>query len=215
LRGWHREPARHSLAARGIRTRAIPNPVASEKSYDPRIYEWRPSKGHREFRGSGLDKIHIDDVISSVHDYWSEFDGSREWSEYRLEDYYDLPGIKNLMSYDDLEALYREGGHLFEIEAVYLFGSRVTGFWNDLSDLDVYIKIKSIRGMDPGNLDLVAERMRDTIDEYLHDQGRWPYITDDDGKRIRLEIPIISTLEPEDNNPDGTIVPLLIWEANR
>lgn len=73
--GWPNESSRHSLASRGIRTKAIPNPIANSK--------W-PHKKDRSYSGSGLKNIEEEKVIEWVKDYINSV------NRYSHEDYNDL-----------------------------------------------------------------------------------------------------------------------------
>lgn len=71
---WPDESSRHSLAARGIRTKAIPNPVINPK--------WT-HKEKRLYSGSGL-SVDVDNVIELVDDY------IKSVNRYSHQDYNDL-----------------------------------------------------------------------------------------------------------------------------
>ena len=217
MKGWPNESYRHSLASRGVRTRAIENPYAGPNHYDSEIYEksWLRDKAKRPYKGSGLENISKWDVINAVDEFLWEFDGSKEWDEYRLRDYYDLVKMslgKFDMPYEEFKKIYEDGSKFFEIDEVHIFGSRITGFWTPYSDVDVYIKIKPRKGIDNDVLDYMADEMRGTVEAYLADYNRTPTIYDE-GRLIRVDIPIISTDPPESNFPNGKERPtLLIWE---
>ena len=218
MRGWHNEPMRHSLARRGIRTRAIPNPLADPDHYDPDLYEknWLKDKAKRPYRGSGLENINEWDVLHPVEEFIYEFDGSKEWEEGRLDDYYYM--FKDRfndfdMSYDDFEELYESGKKLFNVKAIYIFGSRVTGYWIPYSDIDIYIELERTPGIENEYIEYMADKMSDTIDNYLAEEGRVPMVRDDKGTPLKVDIPIISTQSPWDNFDDDNYPALLIWEA--
>lgn len=214
VRGWRDEPYRHALARRGIRTRAIKNPLASPDHYDPKLYEknWSKDKAKRLFRGSGLENTDVWNVLGAVDGFLYEFDGSKEWEEGRLDDYYYM--FKDRfndfdMSYDEFYELYESDKKLFNVKAIYIFGSRVTGYWTPDSDIDVYIELSSTPGITDEDLDYMADKFNDTVENYLHDENRWPmlYI---DGKEIKVDIPVV-TVSPPDEDHYGPM--LKIWEV--
>jgi predicted nucleotidyltransferase len=215
MKGWFGQPHRHSLAARGVRTRGIENPVADPVYYQPGIYEDNPLKERRrrEFVGSGLERLSTRQVLDEVNRFISEFDGSREWEEGRLEDYYDmLDRMFDLdTSYEDFKEIYSEGGHFFEVKAVYLFGSRVSGFWTDESDIDVYLQIKPIWCLDAEYVDRIAEKLREAIVNYLYDEDRFPTVVDNEGHFITVDVIQVSTKTPEEYYWGYPM--LKIWEA--
>ena len=214
---WPKEPQRHALARRGIRTRAIENPYADPKSYDPKLYDENPfrNKTRRKFMGSGLEDIDVYDVIEAVNEFMYEFDGTKEKeTDWDMMSYYDL--LKSMskdfdVPYDEFEKIFDEGKKFFEIKAIYLFGSRVSGFWTPYSDVDVYIQLKKRKDFDNDELDYMADKLSDAVESYLADEGRSPSIYID-GKLVKVDIPIITTESPEMNFQDDRPV-LLIWEA--
>ena len=215
--GWPNEPHRHALASRGIRTRAIENPFATPGRYDPKIYEENLMKGKtkRPFRGSGLENIDVWNVLGAVDGFLYEFDGTREWEEGRLDDYYYM--FKDRfndfdMSYDEFYELYEDDKKLFNVKAIYIFGSRVTGYWTQYSDIDIYIEIGQTPGIENDYIEYMAEKTSDTIDNYLADEGSIPMVRDDKGTPLKVDIPIISTQSPWDNFDDDNYPALLIWE---
>ena len=209
---WPHEPHRHALARRGIRTRAIENPYADPKHYDPKLYEksWLKDKAKRPFMGSGLEDVNKWDVLNAVNVFLYEFDGSKEWEEGRLEDYYFM--FKDRfndfdMSFEDFEKIYEEDGRLFNVKTIYIFGSRVTGYWNPYSDIDIYMELGPTPGIEDEYIDYMADKFRDTVDNYLHDEDRWPVLKID-GKPIRIDIPIVSTSPPDEDHLGPALV---IW----
>ena len=215
MRGWRSESYRHALASHGIRTRAIPNPLASPEHYDPKIYErnWLKEKTKRPFRGSGLENVSKWDVLSAVDEFLYEFDGTKEWEEGRLEDYYYMfKGRFNdfNISFEDFEELYENGRRLFNVKAIYIFGSRVTGYWTPQSDIDIYIELGPTPGMDNDYIEYMAGKMSDTIDNYLAEEERIPMVRDGEGNILKVDIPIIAIQPPGDRLAGQA---LLIWEA--
>ena len=207
--GWPNEPHRHALARRGIRTRAIENPYAGPDRYDPKLYDKLEIK--RKFRGSGLENINSWDVLGGVDEFLYEFDGSKEMDQGRLIDYYYMfeERFRDFdMSFEEFEKLYEEDRKLFDVKAIYIFGSRVTGYWTPDSDVDVYIELSSTPGITDEYLDYMADNFNDTVENYLHDENRWPmlYI---DGKEIKVDIPVV-TVSPPDEDHYGPM--LKIWE---
>lgn len=121
MKGWRNEPNRHSLASRGIKSRAIPNPVASLRWSDS--YTRGSQKGLRRFKGSGLENVNTDDIIDYImkfRDFINEISENEE------------------LNYD------------FQINSIYIVGSRVGGFHRKKSDLDVIVYLND----DPRRFDL-------------------------------------------------------------
>ena len=116
-KGWFREPARHSLASRGIRTRAIVNPVASPRWFEEERYGHEAQKGLRKFSGSGLEILNKDEIADWILDATIV--------------------INQLMKEKDVDLE-------LEVESIYLVGSRVSGFSIKESDLDIIVKYKDI-----------------------------------------------------------------------
>ena len=67
--GWPNESFRHSLASRGIRTRAIVNPIASRRWYQERYYGEGTYKGKRPYLGSGLENVDQEEIVDWVKDF--------------------------------------------------------------------------------------------------------------------------------------------------
>ena len=208
-KGWHREPGRHSLASRGIRTRAIPNPVAGLNIYDPEIYErnLRKDSMSRQFKGSGLEHIDKDDLLEKINESLHDFDGSKEWDEGRLEDYYHK--VRDMfrefdMSFEEFENIYESGKKLFNIRAIYIYGSRVTGYWLPYSDVDVYIQIGPTPGIKNHHLDQMATEMNNMVVR----------IKDEEGRSIHVDISMISVFSPDINFDMYDFPAILIWEAS-
>lgn len=168
------------------------------------------------FKGSGLDDVSVYDVLENVDEFTREFNGSKEYDEGRLGDYYLM--VKDMfrnfdMSFDDFEELYNNDMRLFNIRAIYIFGSRVTGFWEDGSDIDIYIELDRTPGFGNDDLEYMAEKMSDAIDNYLADEGRDLLLRDDKGRILKVDIPIISTESPFDKFDNNEYPALLIWEV--
>lgn len=116
-KGWHDEPQRHSLASRGIRTRAIVNPVASQEWYHEERYGPESYKGLREFSGSGLEILDEGEIVDWI---------------------LDANMITNqILEENDIDVN-------LEVESIYLVGSRVSGFFTEESDLDIVVNYKDI-----------------------------------------------------------------------
>ncbi len=157
-KGWFREPARHSLASRGIRTRAISNPVASPK--------WKPkySSGHhdREFIGSGLESLDKKQII--------------DWAKMFTERINQIASEKKKYS-DDMD---------IKLGGIYVTGSRVAGFHNKYSDVDIILLFHNI----PLHHVWEVEDIMDYVWDYW-DEKDWVddfYLVDDDGKKIRVDV---------------------------
>jgi predicted nucleotidyltransferase len=203
LRGWPSEPARHSLSARGIPNSISPRNICKTKSYG--------KKGMRKFKGSGLEELNKDDILESINNIMYEFNGKKEWEEGDLKNYYELLKRSSEhfnMPYDVFEKIYSDGNTFFEIEKIYLFGSRVTGFWRDDSDLDVYIKLKFHPRINNKIMNELAELMDGTI-EYLNERDAMPKVKDRKGNEIIIDTPVVSTNEPTEKDI------ILLWEASK
>lgn len=213
--GWPNEPHRHALARRGIRTRAIENPLMDPKHYDEEWYRIKDG-AKRGFVGSGLKNISKWDVLNAVNEFLYEFDGTKEWEERRLYDYYYMfeDRFNDFdMSFEDFEKLYENEKRLFNVKAIYIFGSRVTGYWTPQSDIDIYIELGQTPGIEDDYIEYMADKTSDTIDNYLADEGRIPMVMDDKGTLLKVDIPIISTQSPRDYFDDENYPALLIWEV--
>lgn len=158
MRGWHFESNRHSLAARGIRTRAILNPIANDKYYSKKVYGRKEGmKGIREYRGSGLTGIYTEDIMRLVR---------------RV--------LRMIRTGKGLRWLRSKRYIPIELESVYLMGSRVTGFYTGESDLDVYVQIdKPIKR----NENTIEKRFQDAMLWF-----KIEYETEGGGLRIRDDI---------------------------
>lgn len=183
-RGWHNETARHSLASRGIRTRAIVNPVADPKWYQEERYGPGESsvKGPREFRGSaGLSNVTLNKVVDWVLD-----------SVILINQYLNEEGVKDFN---------------VEVEAIYLVGSRVSGFYIGESDLDVIVRFKGqplhMKSRYLFKLDGAVEDAQMTI---RGDPAWW--LTTEDDEYIGIDVVSYSWEGPEEGSPY-----LKIWEA--
>ena len=181
-RGWHNESARHSLASRGIRTRAIINPVASQEWYDKTRYGLGTRKGHRKFAGSGLEDIESQDVIDWVNDIviLANQVGEEEGLEYRLE-----------------------------IEAIYIVGSRVSGFHTYKSDIDVLIEFKDNAPWNEKETfkNEMDRMMYDAVDLISHNLI-W-MIQSKDKSHVKVDIAEWGWEGPDEGSPH-----LKIWEAS-
>lgn len=186
-RGWHEEPARHSLAARGIRTRAIANPVASPRWHQER-YTPGSYKGLREYSGSGLKHLNKQEII--------------DWTK-------DFVILMNQISEEDiwLDGSSKHNDLKLEIKSIYLVGSRVSGFYTSESDLDVVVEFKeSIRSDDSEYIRLVEDYMVDALMALDHD-AEWLVASNDD-ESVRVDLVLYGWEGPDEGSPQ-----LKIWEA--
>lgn len=153
-RGWRNESARHSLASRGIRTRAIVNPIASPDWFDEDRYF------NRKFVGSGLENIDEDVIVDFIDE---------------------LILRANLFVRPDIE-----------VKSILLTGSRVSGFYKDDSDLDIYIVLKwpddedNIRWMESD----YSTNVNNGIDNAKWDMwmNKENVIIDDNGNKIKMDV---------------------------
>ena len=215
---WHKEPHRHALASRGIRTRAIPNPVASPELYDE---EWYRRKGSpRSFVGSGLEGFKPYDVIYELLTFLRVADGTINYEENEdfdvdLRDYYE--GMSRLtrsfsnLPYEVFESYFDYDERFLEVEAIYLTGSRVTGFYTDESDVDVYIQFKrrpEIEERYGVDFERLVEKLHESTNNILYDnemQEMWvrDKVT---GKDVRVDVTMISMDPP-------SVPSIKIWEG--
>ena len=145
MKGWPREPARHSLSARGIRSRAIKNPVADPNLYDKEWYSKKGEKKPRKFVGSGLEGINSYDLIETITPVINiirGFDDENGTHIYAGDYSASLNRISREMdiSEDRIEEFWSNYEDFLQIKAIYVTGSRVTGFYNSKSDVDIYIQ---------------------------------------------------------------------------
>lgn len=176
---WSNESSRHSLASRGIRTRAIYNPIADPEIYDVGFYEHHRGE-KRDYKGSGLEDIDAIDVVMAARAFidevivlsrfhyktidktiqeFNEFKRIRYASEMGLGDYWEA---YNELVYSIAMAII--ASYQPRIKSIYLKGSRVTGFYTSESDLDVIIQ-----------LDLPENLLDDIIE--IGSVERWKWIT--------------------------------------
>ena len=187
-KGWFREPARHSLASRGIRTRAIVNPIADPKwnrqstIYGHTRYCPYTIKGTRRYVGSGLEHLDEEEIIDWVKDFvilMNQISGEE---------------------YNDLE---------LDIESIYLVGSRVSGFHTGESDLDVIVKFKEDnRSNDSAYVKLVDDYMVEALMALDHD-AEWLLKSGED-EAVRVDLVLYGWEGPDEGSPH-----LKIWEAPR
>lgn len=210
--GWPNEPHRHALARRGIRTRAIENLVADPKHYDE---EWYGRKGRREFMGSGLEGLYSFDIINQVMDYIRIFDGTQNYeNDWNMEEYHQSlssmhKGMRNI-PYEEFEKMFDYDERLFEIEAIYVTGSRVSGFYIPESDIDVYIQIKNKPEFEKYDIDTgyLFEKMQDAVNEVMYRNDMEMKVYDQESKDyIKVDVTIVSTDPP-------TRPAIEIWEGN-
>ena len=205
MRGWPNEPHRHALASRGICTRAIPNPIADPSLYDIEWYRRKGEKDSRKFVGSGLEGIDKFDVLDELRTYIREVDGTKEIEEGYIRDYYNfLAGLTRdmrEMPYEEFEKFFDDvvsEERFLEIEAIYLTGSRVTGFYIPESDIDVYIQIKKPKLKTKLDMDYLLEKIMDAVDNYLSDEGIEMKVYDRSTKKdVKVDVNKISPDPPD------------------
>ncbi len=186
MMSWPNETYRHSLASRGIRTRAIINPVASPRWRQER-YTPGSHKGMRWYAGSGLESLDKQEIIGWVEDIVILM------NQMSKEDVW-IDGISN-----DLE---------LEIKSIYLVGSRVSGFYTSESDLDVVVEFKkNPRSNDSNYIRLVEDYMVDALMALDHD-AEWLLKSGDD-EAVRVDLVVYGWEGPDEGSPY-----LKIWEAS-
>lgn len=170
---WRNEPQRHSLASRGIRTRAIINPIADPKWHQPTRYGPDTTKGTRWYAGSGLKYLDKEEII--------------DW----IKDFVILMNQISHEEYNDLE---------LDIKSIYLVGSRVSGFYTSESDLDVIVKFKEDpRSDNPNYTKLVDDYMVDALMALDHD-SEWLLKTGED-ESVRVDLVLYGWEGPEEGSP--------------
>ena len=178
---WSNESYRHSLAAHGIRTRAIVNPVAGQEWYDRKKYGLGSRKGYRRFAGSGLEDIETQDVVDWVNDIviLANQVGEEEGLEYHLK-----------------------------IKAIYVVGSRVSGFYTYKSDIDVLIEFNDDVPQDGREIfrNKMDRMMYDAVDMTSHNLI-W-MVMDKGGSHVKVDIAKWGWEGPDEGTPY-----LKIWEA--
>lgn len=169
---WPNETYRHSLASRGIRTRAIINPVASPRWRQER-YTPGSHKGLREYSGSGLKYLDKQEII--------------DW----VKDFVILMNQISEEEYNDLE---------LDIKSIYLVGSRVSGFHTSESDLDVVVEFKKDdRSNDAAYTKLIDDYMVDALMSLDHD-AEWLLKTGDD-ESVRVDLIVYGWEGPDEGSP--------------
>jgi predicted nucleotidyltransferase len=146
MKGWPHESARHSLSARGISTRGIPHVAHPDPDVEV-VYQSR--KKPREFKGSGLEDIDVDDVVMEAQKFVDVFNlHNYDLKDYdvilndfmrEIEERYPKARGKNPILAKKLTEIMSMG---LEMDKIYVYGSRVTGYYDAGSDIDVYIVIK-------------------------------------------------------------------------
>jgi len=224
---WRNEPQRHSLASRGIRTRAIFNPLAAPELYDPKLYKIR--KGvDRKFIGSGLEKINLETLVDEVglgFDLLQRnlFDDDQIYENYldMMIRPYHVAGTNKEHLRGIIDQIINIG---IEIDEVYVYGSRVTGFYIPESDIDVAVVIKPKEGLvdlfdelidytysPDANLNSVLSYFTYCHREILGSEFGYGYdlfMIDEDGNHMRIDIHYVGFEEPENIGPG-----LKVWES--
>lgn len=178
---WKHESARHSLASRGIRTRAIINPVASPRWYQERYYGEGTHKGKRSYLGSGLENVDQQEIIDWIKDFVT------------------------LMN----QIADEEGDELnVDLQAIYLVGSRVSGFYTEGSDIDIVIEFKNLPVKEQiEKIDKMNKYLVDALMMLSHD-AEWLVKSGDDDDMIKVDIVTWGWNPPDESSPY-----LKIWEV--
>jgi len=125
MKGWHYESYRHSLASRGVRT-------VSYHSY----IERNPIFDIIADRNELIKNL---DYYISLIDGRVEIEGGDEAIGHYQEFFNDI-GFG--FTFDELKGLFGSGYRLFDVTAVSVVGSRVTGGYRYDSDIDVLVTLK-------------------------------------------------------------------------
>lgn len=220
--GWRNESARHSLASRGIRTRAIPNPVADPSLYDSSLYGIS-RKVDRDYRGSGLDNFEVDEVVNfvetrmgrikdilnkkSIFLNWFEVEGDDEW----IENESSVTGVMRYRktSVERLYKLMKDDPDIIEVDEIHLIGSRVTGFWRPNSDLDIYVKVKIKPELleVTGGLDRELIMLLEVLRDYARVTSEYDYGDNMIVNHILTDVVRLSLYEPVEPS-------LVVWRSS-
>lgn len=224
MMSWPKESHRHALAARGIRTCAIPNPIASPKLHMiPEMYTKR-KECNREFVGSGLKKIDSQELIEKVSMGFNLLQRHR-YDDETYNDYLDMmvkffhvKGTNKKHIRNIIDRIINTG---IEIDEIYIYGSRVTGFFAPESDIDVAVIIKPKDELKnllaelihyTSNPNSMLSLFIDTHREVLYRKfgyGRDIFVFDEDGNRIDVDDHYIGFEKSEMIGPN-----IKIWEAS-
>lgn len=122
MKGWHREPYRHSLAARGVRTTS------------PSLLK------HPEVVILDVDEFErkLDEYIAVI-DGRNEIEGGRKSVE-QLHRYMTDIGIE--IDIEGMVDFFKEGNKMFNVTSYEIIGSRAGGSSRSDSDLDVLIHLE-------------------------------------------------------------------------
>ena len=231
-RGWFKEPARHSLAKRGIKTRGIENPYTKPSVLTKMVCGERECE--KEFIESGLDNINPEDITEvsfEIMEYMDRKNFKIE-TEYRsfAKDvshvmHHDFPtyvhGLrKDVNSEALIDDIFTIG---IEPSSIHVFGSRVSGYWKSDSDLDVGIVIKKnpdlmekvgqIWNVEKEGTWMFFKFLLMSVYEVLTDRYNWmpsdiTIRTEGGNGEIELDIGLMV------NDPDPTLPSIKIWEAS-
>ena len=171
---WKNESARHSLASRGIRTRAIINPIASPRWYQERYYGEGTYKGKRPYLGSGLENVDQQEIVDWVKDFVILMNQIAE----------------------------EEGDELdVNLQSIYLVGSRVSGFYTEESDIDIVIRFKDISVKEQmEKIDKMDKYLPDAWMMMGHDK-EWLVKSSDEDDLIKVDIASWGWTPPEESSP--------------
>lgn len=223
-KGWHNEPGRHGLASRGIRTRAIPTPGFKPSEHLEHFYTGM--KGGRRFIGSGLEDIDPEDLIllsTETMDFLDKtnFDDENEYESFLNEVVDEFQntifecGLKrDVDTRRTIDDIFTIG---LEPQSIYVFGSRVSGYYTPESDIDVAIVMKK----NPEAMAIVRRGW--TLDSFLffkslfdavlvvltreYGWGEIPVIGDEQGRDIQVDMGLMI------EHPSSRQPTVKIWEA--
>lgn len=202
MRGWHDEPMRHGLAARGIKTSEMISPHARPSDIVQKDIKYRKGET-RKFIGSGLEGIRVEDITEHIMRF---VDSINEHPEIEYDENIIHPPI--------------------EMEGVYVFGSRVTGYYVQDSDVDVFIMVKPtdewaeflgfspISGGIQDDYPMFIEEMNNLLEEIRYNAlaeefGVFKVKNHKTGRYVNMDVGLMRSNEPSDDDPS-----ILIWWAD-
>lgn len=214
MKGWHNESQRHSLAARGIRSVGIENPYITRSELTELVYGDR--KYEREYMGSGVEGIEPGDITEHAFEitkYMNKksFDSSNHYYEFlgRVTDsVWRNAFSSDTIADDDIYNAINEifSRNLIKIKSIHVYGSRVTGYYRPLSDIDVAVIIEENKDL----MDLIGSVWPDSDASFLkllffsvnsaliEMYGRPSDVISIDNEKNEIEIDVTMSLEDID-----------------
>ena len=175
MRGWHNDPYRHSLAARGIPTRIF-----------------TPAFQHPEFNKYNKDEV-IRLVEGTIEYYdWTMFknapEDQREWF-YRQR----IDGVFQGVTYKDFTDFVDSGNKFFEMKGFDLVGSRSEGYFRKDSDIDFLIFMEltdegfDLISKDPEWDESISYHIEKIEEDTIAGEHKWSYLDNIMGEKIPVD----------------------------